>query len=345
MPFKSGARIRETSTTVGTGTYTLDGAPAGFQPFSALGANEYCKYFATDGTNWEEGIGRVLTGPARLERTTILGSSNAGAAVNWGAGTRTLRCGPVAAMDLPRMLTKSVAGGAGTTALTQDEQRRQVIEFTGALTGDRVIEVDTSVWPCIYYNNTSGAFSLTVKVAGQTGVAIPQGRRMLLYCDGVDVRPASPSVSGVNGSEFAGGATVGIVFAMAAAPVGWTKSTTHNDKALRVVSGTGAGSGGATGFSSVFGAGKVTGATTLSVAQTPSHNHPGTSASTTLSHSIAVSSGGGFVNSTITEANQGASFLSASTSVSVAAEGGSGSHDHTLSLNLAYVDVIICTKD
>ena len=85
-----------------------------------------------------------------------------------------------------------------------------------------------------------------------------------------------------------------------AAPVGWTKSTSHNNKALRVVSGTGGGSGGSTAFTSVFASrtpagsvsvsgsnsgGSVTGSvsgsnsggsvsdTTLSTTQIPSHNH------------------------------------------------------------------------
>jgi len=43
-----------------------------------------------------------------------------------------------------------------------------------------------------------------------------------------------------------------MLFYQAAAPTGWTKQTTHNDKSLRVVSGTGGGNGGSTAFSSVF---------------------------------------------------------------------------------------------
>lgn len=43
-----------------------------------------------------------------------------------------------------------------------------------------------------------------------------------------------------------------MLFYQASAPTGWTKQTTHNDKSLRVVSGTGGGSGGSTAFTSVF---------------------------------------------------------------------------------------------
>jgi hypothetical protein len=85
-------------------------------------------------------------------------------------------------------LVKSVAGGAGTTTLTRDEAAVDVLEFTGVLTGNRVIEVPAVawLWPVVF-NNTSGAFTLTVKVTGLTGVAVTQGKKTPLYCDATDV--------------------------------------------------------------------------------------------------------------------------------------------------------------
>jgi hypothetical protein len=76
------------------------------------------------------------------------------------------------------------------------------------------------------------------------------------------------------------------IFFQASAPTGWTQVTTHNDKALRVVSGTGGGSGGSISFTSAFpnaGAKPISGTanvagtvgnTTLDVNMIPSHNHP-----------------------------------------------------------------------
>ncbi len=323
MPFKTLPRIFETSTTTGVGDYTLDGAQVGFQPFSVAGANNLVPYFATDDVNWEEGIGTYIAGPHRLQRTTILGSSNAGAAVNWGVGTKKIRSGPIAALARPRMLTKAVGGGAGTTVLTQDEQRREVIEFTGALTGNRVIEVDATEWRWIVRNNTTGAFTLTFKVTGQTGIVVPQGRRALIYCDGVDVR-GSAGIPGA-ASEFDSGTPM--VFAQTSAPTGWTKSTTHNDKALRVVSGT-VGSGGSTAFTSVFGAGKSTASYTLATADIPSHSH---------TTDMYISTGGGQPAMNATAVNLNA--------VPTNSVGGGGGHVHGLSLDLQYADVIIATKD
>jgi hypothetical protein len=103
-------RVKETSTTTGTGTYDLAGAATGFQTFVAgVGTGNTTWYAATDGTNWEVGIGTVTDAtPDTLARTTVISSSNADAAVNWAAGTRTLTCtlpaskafiGPTSAVD------------------------------------------------------------------------------------------------------------------------------------------------------------------------------------------------------------------------------------------------------
>ena len=80
-------RVRETSTTTGTGTLTLAGAVSGFQTFStAIGNTNTCYYTIVNGSEWEVGLGTVAAGT--LARTTVLKSSNAGSAVNFSAGTK-----------------------------------------------------------------------------------------------------------------------------------------------------------------------------------------------------------------------------------------------------------------
>ncbi len=191
MTFKTDDRVFETSETTGNGEYTLAGAQVGFQSFSVMGAGNLCPYAATDDVDWETGIGTILAAPARLARTTVLSSSNGGAAIVWGVGTKKIRCSPLAGLAVPRTLSKDVAGGAGTTVLTQDEQRRQILIFTGALTGNRVIEVDQTPWSWEVVNDTTGNFTLVLKVAGQPGAEFYQGRATRAACTGVDVRKVS----------------------------------------------------------------------------------------------------------------------------------------------------------
>lgn len=82
--------VQEETTTTGTGTYTLAGAVTGFQAFSVVGDGNTCTYSVTDGTDFEVGLGTYTASGTTLARTTVFDSSNAGAAVNWGAGTKTV---------------------------------------------------------------------------------------------------------------------------------------------------------------------------------------------------------------------------------------------------------------
>jgi hypothetical protein len=83
-------RVRETSATTGTGTITLAGAVYGYQSFSAVGNSNQTYYTIFDQTSgaWEVGIGTYTSSGTTLSRTTVLSSSNGGALVNFGAGTK-----------------------------------------------------------------------------------------------------------------------------------------------------------------------------------------------------------------------------------------------------------------
>lgn len=90
MAFVVKDRVKETTTTTGTGTVTLLGAATGFQSFSAIGNSNstyYCIASQT-GSEWEVGIGTYTSSGTTLSRTTILASSNSGSAVSFSAGTK-----------------------------------------------------------------------------------------------------------------------------------------------------------------------------------------------------------------------------------------------------------------
>jgi hypothetical protein len=86
-------RVKETSTTTGTGSFTLAGAVTGFETFSSAIGNTNTTYYAivntTDG-EFEVGLGTV--GAGTLSRDTIISSSNSDAAVNFSAGTKNVFC-------------------------------------------------------------------------------------------------------------------------------------------------------------------------------------------------------------------------------------------------------------
>jgi len=83
-------RVRENSTTTGTGSLTLSGAVTGFQTFSTAIGNGNTTYYAiVSGSEWEVGLGTVSAGA--LSRDTVL-SSSTGSKVSFSAGTKDVFC-------------------------------------------------------------------------------------------------------------------------------------------------------------------------------------------------------------------------------------------------------------
>jgi hypothetical protein len=96
MAFQVADRVKETTTTTGTGTIDLGGAVAGFQTFVAgIGNGNETYYVITDSNtgDFEVGVGTVTDAATdTLSRDTVISSSNAGALVNFGAGTKDVFC-------------------------------------------------------------------------------------------------------------------------------------------------------------------------------------------------------------------------------------------------------------
>ena len=85
-------RVKETSTTTGTGTLNLSGAVSGFQTFVAGVGDGNTTYYAIvnrDAAEWETGLGTVTDATTdTLARTTVIASSNSDSAVDFSAGTK-----------------------------------------------------------------------------------------------------------------------------------------------------------------------------------------------------------------------------------------------------------------
>lgn len=149
--------------------------------------------------------------------------------------------------------------------------------------------------------------------------------------------------------EFASGTKM--LFRQSSAPVGWTKDTSINDAALRVVSGS-VSSGGSAGFAAAFAAGVTAGNTALTVNQIPAHTHTATVTDPGHTHTLGVTVTGGLYPTGSYMLGSGASpygpTASSQTGITVANAntGGGQAHNHSLPMaDLKYVDVIVATKD
>lgn len=117
MAFVLADRVKETTTTAGTGTVTLLGASTGYQSFTAIGdANTtYYTIAGQTGSEWEVGIGTYASSGTTLARTAVISSSNSGSLVNFSAGTKDVF------VTYPASFTSNaIGGGVGAVMLNAD---------------------------------------------------------------------------------------------------------------------------------------------------------------------------------------------------------------------------------
>jgi len=112
-------RVKETTITSGTGTYSLDGAIVGFQSFgNAIGNSNTTYYTCTDGSNYEIGIGTYASSGSTLARTTILKSTNSNNAVDWGSVTKDI----FVTYPADKAVYKDASGNISGVAIGSDVQ-------------------------------------------------------------------------------------------------------------------------------------------------------------------------------------------------------------------------------
>lgn len=185
-------RVRDTTTTSGTGSYTLGGtAPSGSVAIAtAFATGVTLRYFVTDGgANWEDVTG-VFTSPSTLTRATIEASSNSNNAVNWADSTsKTIFVAPSArdlVYQLPTFLGTS-GGSANAHTLTPATVLRayragMVIRFLAGFTNTSTATM-----------NISALGTRTMKKITQAGKAALTGSEIIaggiydLVDDGTDL--------------------------------------------------------------------------------------------------------------------------------------------------------------
>jgi hypothetical protein len=156
-------RVKETSTTAGTGTLTLAGASAGFQSFAVIGDGNTTYYTIVDSVanTWEVGIGTYTASGTTLARNTVLSnSSGTTTQINFAANAKDVFVTYPASKSTYEDEGQAVYGGAGTAAIYLNSQN---------------VTVNTTV--ASGYNGMSAG---TVTVANGITVTVADGSRWVI---------------------------------------------------------------------------------------------------------------------------------------------------------------------
>ena len=208
-------RVKETTTTVSTGTITLAGASTGYQSFAAVGNGNTTYYAIASQTlsEWEVGIGTYTSVGTTLSRTTVLASSNAGSLVNFSAGTKDV----FVTYPSEKAVWLDASGNASALGIPAAFTGTNITGTAASLTAGNATALATA-------RNIAG-----VSFNGTADIAIPLGNLS-------NVTLASPSqdqLLGYNGSAWvnvaanSAGAGTGVVFYNASPVI--TASGTQNN--------------------------------------------------------------------------------------------------------------------
>lgn len=274
-----------------------------------VGANNHSLYVGTGGATFANGAFSLPTSDGTADQVIKTNGSGTLSWVDQSGGGELTGSVPFYAYD-NTLDTINLTSQISSTALAN----------TNAYIATKVDSSNPVITGTLSANGSVGTSGYVLKSAGSGSPA---------YWDAA------------GGSGFESGTLM--LFQQTSAPTGWTKQTTHNDKALRVVSGT-ASSGGSVAFSTAMGTPTVdtssmsAGSHTLTTAEMPSHTHTYAFFQTgTQAFGLNYAS---------------ASYRSMSTqNYTSGSTGGGGSHSHSISgsatatINVNYVDIIIASKD
>jgi hypothetical protein len=190
MALKWGDRVLETSTSTGTGAFTLAGAITGFQRFSAVCSTSdtiYYSIFAVDANGtptgeWETGLG-TYSGTNTLTRTTPLASTNSGSAVSFAAGTKWVIASPAAAIQptavaltllaqTTQSAMRSTGLGLGTSATVDTGTSGTKVALTDGANTWSAAQTDSALATFSAGANLTPASSPATNAVGYLGVPV-----------------------------------------------------------------------------------------------------------------------------------------------------------------------------
>lgn len=224
LGFGAGTSFADASTLAGLGTQPVDGKISTAVPSQEIDATfapaaaDRCKVFvftggaqtltlpsaSVVGTQFFFGVRNNGTGTITVVRQgtdtvdgqTTLQMNPDESAYFFSTGNKwyTVGRGRASSFNFTQLI-KNVAGGVNVN-LTSAETQNKLITFTGALTANIQVIFPPTVNVYYLFNNTTGAFTLTVKTATGTGFILPQGQRIIVFCDTNDVFSAQTAVPG-----------------------------------------------------------------------------------------------------------------------------------------------------
>ena len=187
-------RVLQTGTANTTVSFSLSGTVTGYQSFAVVGDGNTTYYSATDGTNWETGLGTYASSGTVLTRTTVLQSSNSGSAVTF-SGTVTVWIDYTASKSIYKDTNGNItansftpgwaatATAAGTTNLTVASTYYQ--RFTGTSAQTVLLPSATTValgQGFIIDNDSTGNITLQDNASGALG-SIVSGMAVFIFCE------------------------------------------------------------------------------------------------------------------------------------------------------------------
>ena len=185
MAFVLADRVLESSTTTGTGAFTLAGAALGFRSFaSTCSVADTCWYyiegvdaFGKPSGEYEYGLG-TYSGANQLTRTTVRGSSNGGSLVNFTAGTKLVGIGVLAPSTPAAQSEWRAAIGDG---MPVDALQNRVLNRSGRVQ-QRAAATLSALWKCGKADrlqariqggtSVSGSIDVTSLAAIESGIAM-----------------------------------------------------------------------------------------------------------------------------------------------------------------------------
>lgn len=171
--------------TGGTGTITLPSA-------ASVGDG----FFFPLANNGSGNVTLATSGGDQIDEasTSVFSQSQSGFVISSGSAWYTVGKG-IQNTFAVTLLNLNVAGSSDIVE-TSAQAQNIIQQYTGILTGNINVIVPNTVQLYYVFNNTSGAFTLTVKTASGTGILVNQGSHSILYCDGTNVLNAFTSSFG-----------------------------------------------------------------------------------------------------------------------------------------------------